>query len=101
MYDASFFPEATSDKYKKSGESVTLLWVIRTILPDVEPSQMKYLYDIVLPYYEELGREEERKYVHTYWSKEPMECDCGSIVQRSSMAGHKKTKKHIAFMEAQ
>jgi len=33
------------------------------------------------------------------WQKEKIECECGSIVCRSAMAQHRKSTKHIQFIE--
>jgi len=90
----SFSPEVTKPSTTFISEGMCLYDMVHNVIPDITPSQMKNLYDVVNPYYEKLG------YLHRYNPQEPIECECGSIVKRSSMPGHKKTKNHIALMKS-
>ncbi len=99
-YGASFSPQVTSPSHTFQAQSIYLFHTIRTLVPDVRPEQMTYLYDIVAPYYDERGRQEEVEYTHRYDPKEPILCACGSTIQRSSLPGHRKTKKHLLFCNA-
>jgi hypothetical protein len=100
-YGASLSPEITKPSETFQSKGLCLYEIVRDLVPDVTPSQMKYLYSIVLPYYDELAREENVIYHHYYNEKERIECDCGSIIQQSSVSSHQKTKKHMAFMKSQ
>lgn len=100
-YAASFSPQVTKPSQTFQAQSIYLFHTIRTLVPEVSPEQMAYLYSIVLPYFHERGRQEEVQYSHMYDNKEPILCSCGSTIQRSSVAGHAKTKKHMQFIKTQ
>jgi hypothetical protein len=67
----------------------------------VTPEEMKMIYDIVLPYYEEQSRETGIEYNYSVINEERILCDCGSVVKRSSLKSHYKTKKHQAYANSQ
>jgi len=93
QFAISLSPELNNPSVFASHGMVLYQTVLDVI--DIAPSQMKNIYDVVNPYYEKLGG-----YVHSYNPREPVECDCGSVVLRSSMPAHKKTKKHIALIKS-
>jgi hypothetical protein len=68
---------------------------------DVTPQEMKMLYDIVIPYYQELDNKTGHLTEHLYNSSEPVSCECGSIVKRNSLRTHVHTRKHKAGVKAQ
>lgn len=98
-YAASWSPEVTKPSALCS--SMTLYVLMKAVAPDVTPQEMTMLYDIVLPYYQELSEKTGRHIDHEYSGSEPLICGCGSVIQRKSMRTHVHTKKHKAWEKTQ
>lgn len=99
-YGMSLSPVVTrpSDSH---GYARTLYDAVRAIHPDVTPDQMLDIYDVVFPYLEQEALDHRVTLTHEFNPKEPILCECGSLVQRSSLRGHQATKKHKLFMKSQ
>ena len=83
------------------GYARTLYDAVLALHPDVTPDQMLDVYDFVFPYLEQEQHDLGLEYTHEYNPKEPILCECGSVVQRSSLRGHEASKKHKLFMKSQ
>ena len=83
------------------GYARTLYDAVRVIHPDVTPDQMLDIYDHVFPYLEQEAHDQNVTLTHEFNPKEPIQCECGSVVQRSSLRGHESTKKHKQFLKSQ
>ena len=58
-------------------------------------------YAVLFPYIDELGKEKGKVYGHQFNPSEPRKCGCGSVVKRSGMTSHTKTKKHQNWLKTQ
>lgn len=99
-YGMSLSPVVTrpSDSY---GYARTLYDAVRAIHSDVTPDQMLDIYDHVFPYLDQEAHDFGCELIHEFNPKEPIQCECGSVVQRSSLRGHESTKKHKQFLKSQ
>lgn len=83
------------------GYARTLYDAVLAIHPDVTPDQMLDIYDHVFPYLEQEAHDFGWELTHEFNPKEPIQCECGSVIQRSSLRGHESTKKHKQFLKSQ
>ena len=88
------FASSESNKYTLP-ICATLYDAIHLIWPEVTPSDMQDISSFVEEY---LSHESVQKgiiYHYEYSPKEPIQCECGTIVQRSSMKNHTQSIVHI------
>lgn len=97
-YAISLTPDITLPSKTFLRQGRVLYELIRALFPDVTPQEMKELYDIVMPYWQELTYRKGHGFIHTRSPKEPILCDCGSIIQHTSMRTHLKSRKHMASL---
>lgn len=101
QFAVSWTPDVTKPPETFHAHHLYLYQTMKTFIPDVTPTEMRTLYDIVLPYCDQMGTANGCKYIHTLHPKEPVECQCGAIIKRSGMLSHIRTKKHISFVQQQ
>ena len=100
VYGMSLSPLVTrpSDSHRYAR---TLYDAVRAVHSDVTPAEMLEVYDTVFPYLEQEQLDNNLQYKHEFNPKEPIECECGSVIQRSSLTGHDASKKHKLFLKSQ
>lgn len=101
MFGTSLSPAVTKPSETIRGQHHFLYQTMKTAVPDVTPAEMSALYEVVIPYCNELEKGDEYAYLHLFDPKEPVECGCGSVVKRSGLTAHTKTKKHMLFVQQQ
>ena len=101
MFGTSLSAEVTKPSETIQGKHHFLYQTMTTVVPDVTPGEMSVLYEMVIPYCDELEKGDDYTYHHLFDPKEPVECGCGSIVKRSGLTAHTKTKKHTLFVQQQ
>jgi hypothetical protein len=100
-YALTFQQETTKLSAVRETDGSILYNEVSQLVPDVTPQEMSEFYEVLIPYYKELSEKTGRVFRQEYRPKEPLVCECGSVVQRSSMSGHVKTKKHREWVKSQ
>lgn len=72
----------------------TLYESIRAVWPEVTPSDMRQIYSVILPDLEEESVKKGLIYTYEYSQEEPLECECGLVVQRCDLLCHEKSAEH-------
>lgn len=72
----------------------SLYEAIQAVWPEVTPTDMREIYSIILPDLEKESVQKGLIYNYQYSQEEPVECDCGLIVQRSILYLHVKSQEH-------
>jgi len=99
-YSVSWSPEVTKPTHLP--RSTILYDLMKWFISDVTPQEMTMLYDIVLPYYQELDKKKGQvSTAQIYNPSEPLQCGCGSIIKRKSLYDHDHTRKHKAWEKTQ
>lgn len=86
--------DSDTDKMEDVVPYASLYEAIHTVWPEVTPTDMRGIYSIILPDLEKEATRKGRIYYYQYSQEEPVECECGLIVQRSLLYSHKKKLEH-------
>ena len=107
LFDLTYRPETTTLRDVTEYSGRTLYDVICMTEPDVTPEEMSVFYDAMADYLDVLYNmyiyhdTNPRELKERFNPKEPIRCECGSIVQRSGWRSHTKTEKHRDYVKNQ
>jgi len=74
---------------------MTLYEALRAVWPEVTPSDMRQVYSVILPDLEKESIQKGLIYNYEYFQEEPVECECGMIVERFDLSRHEKSVEHL------